>query len=171
MRVRSGILMAGALFMLPAFSHSGTDVSAAAAPAPEPAAAGQAAAAAPQGQALTFDGEIALWSMAIKEDKTADFEQVMGLLKAALLKSEKPETKAMAAGWKIMRGGKDGKGNIVYTHVINPVVKGADYRILQNIYAVTPDNAEQKKAYEAYAGAFGGNLGASVGTVVADFSK
>jgi hypothetical protein len=160
--------MAGALFLLPAFSHSGTDVSAAA-PAPEQAAAGQAAA--PASQALTFEGDIALWSMAIREDKTADFEQVMGLLKAALLKSDKAETKAMAAGWKIMKGGKDAKGNIVYTHVINPVVKGADYRILQNIYAVTPDNAEQKKAYDAYAGAFAGNLGASVGTVVADFSK
>lgn len=169
MRFLSGTVMAGALLMLPAFSIGSIGFTAAAAPAPQEAAAGQATQAA--AQTLTFDGEIALWSVAIKEDKTADFEAVMNLLKAALLKSEKPETKAMAAGWKLMRGGKDAKGNIVYTHVIHPVVKGADYRILQNIYAVTPDNAEQKKAYDLYAGAFQGNLGASVGAVVADFSK
>jgi hypothetical protein len=151
--------------MLPAFSLSSMGHTAAAAPAPQEAG-GQAAA-----QTMTFDGDIALWSVAIKEDKTADFESVMELLKTSLLKSEKPEVKSMAAGWKVMRGGKDGKGNIVYTHVIHPVVKGADYRILQNIYAVTPDNAEQKKAYDLYAGAFAGNLGLSVGSVVSDFSK
>jgi hypothetical protein len=162
--------MAGALFMLPAFSLGSIGFTAAAAPAPQEAGAGQASSDA-AGQALTFDGEIALWSVAIKPDKTADFEAVMNTLKAALLKSEKPETKAMAAGWKLMRGGKDGKGNVVYTHVIYPVVKGGDYRILQNIYAVTPDNAEQKKAYDLYAGAFAGNLGVSVGAIVADFSK
>ncbi len=32
-------------------------------------------------------------------------------------------------------------------------------------------NAEQKKAYDLYAGAFAGNLGLSVGAVVADLSK
>lgn len=167
MRVLSGTLLAGALVMLPAFSMSSIGYTAAAAPAPQEAGAGQQAAA----QTMTFDGDIALWSVAIKEDKTADFESVMTLLKASLAKSDKPDVKSMAAGWKVMKGGKDGKGNIVYTHVINPVVKGADYRILQNIYAVTPDNAEQKKAYDLYAGAFAGNLGLSVGAVVADLSK
>ena len=28
-------------------------------------------------QKLTFDGDTALWTMAIKPDKTADFEQIM----------------------------------------------------------------------------------------------
>src|SRR5712692_3367702 len=39
----------------------------------------------------------------IKPDKTADFEATMAKLKEALLKSDKPERKQQAAGWKIFK--------------------------------------------------------------------
>ena len=39
----------------------------------------------------------------IKPDKTADFEVVMAKLKEALQKSEKPERKQQAAGWKVFK--------------------------------------------------------------------
>jgi hypothetical protein len=61
-------------------------------------------------------------------------------------------------------------GNIVYTHVITPV-SGADYNILQVLYATFKDPAEQKQLYDQYRGAFVGNLGISSGTVAVDLSK
>jgi hypothetical protein len=61
-------------------------------------------------------------------------------------------------------------GNIVYTHVITPVA-GADYNILQVLYATFKDPAEQKTLYDQYRGAFVGNLGISSGTVAVDLSK
>src|SRR5437763_16338564 len=39
----------------------------------------------------------------IKPDKTADFEMVMAKLKEGLQKSDKPERKQQAAGWKLFK--------------------------------------------------------------------
>ena len=61
-------------------------------------------------------------------------------------------------------------GNVVYTHVITPV-PGADYNILQVLYATFTDPAEQKELYELYRGAFASNLGLSAGTVAVDLAK
>src|SRR5688572_19711881 len=105
MRRLSGLVLAGAIMMLPAFSQGHSRLH----------AQGQ--------QALTFEGDTALWSIAIKPDQTANFEQIMAKVKEALMKSEKPERKQQAAGWKVVKGATPMKdGAIVYTHVINPVV-------------------------------------------------
>ena len=61
-------------------------------------------------------------------------------------------------------------GNLIYTHVITPVA-GADYNILQVLYATFTDPAEQKELYEMYRGAFAANLGISSGAVAVDLSK
>lgn len=154
MRRLSGVVLAGALMLLPAaFSLGHGKVHA-------------------QAQALTFDGDTALWSVTIKPDKTADFEQVMSRVKDALMKSEKPERKQQAAGWRVVKGNTAMKdGTIIYTHVISPVVKGADYTILSILYEANPDPAEQRKLFETYRDAFAANLGASVANTVVDLSK
>ena len=85
MRRFSPVVLAGALLLFPAFSFAQT---------PAPA------------QKLTFEGDTALWSVAIRPDKTADFEQVLAKLREALAKSEKPEAKQQAAGWKVVKGAK-----------------------------------------------------------------
>ena len=154
MRRLSGLLVAGTLMLLPAFSQ------------------GHGAAYAQTPQALTFDGDIGLWSVSIKPDKTADFEQIMTRVREGLMKSEKPERKEQAAGWKVVKGAMPLKdGSIVYTHVIHPVVKGADYTIMAILYEANPDPMEQRKLFEQYRGAFNANLGASAGTVVVDLAK
>jgi hypothetical protein len=151
MRRFSPVVLAGALLLFPAFSFAQT---------PAPA------------QKLTFEGDTALWSVAIRPDKTADFEQVLAKLREALSKSEKPEAKQQAAGWKVVKGAKPMQdGNVVYTHVIHPVVPGADYTVMQILYDAFPDPTERTNLYNLYRGAFAANLGASVGTVVADLSK
>lgn len=153
MRRLSGVLLAGAILMLPAFSQSAF---AQQAPAP---------------QKFTLEGDLALWSVAIKADKTADYEQVLAKLKEALQKSEKPEAKQQLAGWKVMRGVKNpATGDIIYTHVITPV-PGADYTIMQNIYDAFEDPMVRQQTYDLYRGAFSQNLGVNSGSVVVDFSK
>ena len=151
MRRLSGVVLAGALMVLPAaFSLGDGRVYA-------------------QAQALTFDGDTALWSVTIKPDKTADFEQIMGKVKDALTKSDKPQRKEQAAGWRVVKGNTAMKdGSIIYTHVISPVVKGADYTILSILYEANTDPMEQRKLFEQYRDAFAANLGASVGNTVVD---
>jgi hypothetical protein len=152
MRRLSGVLLAGAILLLPAMTQNVL-----------------AAQAAPQ--KFTLDGDLALWSVSIRPDKTADYEAVLNKVKEALTKSEAPEAKQQLAGWKVIKASKPmPDGNIVYTHVITPV-SGADYNILQVLYGTFKDPAEQKTLYDQYRGAFVGNLGISSGTVAVDLSK
>src|SRR5262245_11804161 len=157
MRRLSGLVLAGALIVLPAFSQGD---------------AGEFARVNAQGQKLTFDGDTALWTVAIKADKTSDFEQVLGKLREALQKSDKPERKQQAAGWKVVKAPKPlADGTVAYVHVINPVVKDADYTIMAILYEAFTDPAEQKALYEQYRGAFAANLGAGAYQAAVDLSK
>jgi len=152
MRRLSGVLLAGAMLLLPAFSQNGF------------------AQQAPQ--KLTFDGDAVIWMVTVKPDKTADFEAVLAALKDALQKTDRPEAKQQAAGWKVVKGAKpQPDGTIVYTHIISPVVKGADYSVLQNIYTVVTDPAQQRALYDKYAGAFAATLMQVPFTMVSDLSK
>src|SRR5919199_1864185 len=75
-------------------------------------------------------------------------------LKDALQKSAKPEAKQQAAGWKVFKNSTPNPdGSIVYVHVINPVVKDADYSILNNIYDLVTDPMEKLNVYNTYRGA------------------
>jgi hypothetical protein len=89
----------------------------------------------------------------IKPDKVADFEAVMAKLKEALAKSEKPERKQQAAGWKVFKSADPAGANALYVYVIDPVVKGADYQVSNIIAEAFPTEANDllKKYAEAYA--------------------
>ena len=153
MRRVSGLLLAGAIMLLPAFSQGHGGVRA-------------------QGQALTFDGDTAILTVAIKPDKTAEFEQIMADVRAALMKSEKPERKQQAAGWKVVKSATPMKdGTVVYMHLISPVVKGADYTILAILYEANPDPGAQRAIFEKYRDAFAASLGGGAFTTVVDLSK
>ena len=153
MRRLSGFLMIAGILLVPAvFVGHGT--------------------ARAQSQALTFEGDTAILTVAIKPDKTADFEQIMADVRTALMKSEKPERKQQAAGWKVVKGNTPMKdGSVVYMHVINPVVKGADYTILAILYEANPDPAAQRALFEKYKAAFAANLGGGAFTTAVDLSK
>jgi hypothetical protein len=76
---------------------------------------------------LPADGAVIL--QYIKTDKAADFEAVMAKIKEGLQKSDSPERKQMATGWKVFKSpDPSGVDNAtVFVMVIDPVVKGADY--------------------------------------------
>ena len=150
-----GMLLAGAIVMLPAFSQGHVGAQEAAQPQQQQPAA----------QKLTFEGDTALWTVAIKPDKTADFEKILAKLQEGLKKSDKPERQQQAAGWKVMRLAKPlPDGNVAYVHIINPVVPGADYTVMQALYDMYPE--ERQALYEMYRGAFAQNLSLAVGNMV-----
>lgn len=151
MRRLSGVLLAGAILLLPAFSQPAL--------AQEP-------------QKLTFEGDTVVWMITVKPDKTADFEAVIEALKDALGRSDVPEAKRQAAGWRVVKGLKpQPDGTIIYMHIISPVVPGADYSLLQNIYPVVTDPTEQRALYDKYAGSFASTLLQVPFTTVSDLSK
>src|SRR5712691_4248692 len=120
----------------------------------------------------TLTGDIVVMAFAINPDKTADYEKVIGSLKDALSKSEAPEAKEQLAGWKIIKNAMPNPdGSIVYIHIISPVVKNADYSIMNNIYAAVKDPAEQKAVFDMYRGAMKAPLFVIQGPMVADLSK
>jgi hypothetical protein len=151
MRRLSGFLLAGALVLSAFHGDGGLNA---------------------QSKELTFDGDTAIITIAIRPDKTADFEQIMRDLGASLMKSEKPERKQQAAGWKVVKGTMPLKdGNIVYMHVIDPVVKGADYTILTLLYEGITDPAAQRAIFEKYRDAFAAGLGGGAFTNAVDLSQ
>jgi len=116
------------------------------------AAPPQQAQAAKNPYVLTTDGAVLL--NFVKADKTGDFEMIMGKLKEALNKSDKPERKQQAAGWKIFKSSQLAQGNAVYIMRIDPVVKGQEYDITRLIAEVFPVEVQElfAKYKEAFAG-------------------
>jgi hypothetical protein len=104
---------------------------------------------------LLDEGDVALVTILIKPDKTADFEVVLNKLKEALQKSEKPERKQQAAGWKIFKSTQPGPQNsVIYVMRIDPVVKGQEYDISRLIAEVFP--VEVQELFAKYKEAFVG---------------
>ena len=113
-----------------------------------PAAAAQAA---PTARLFASDAGMVL--NFIKPDKTADFEAVMGKLKEALSKSEKPERKQQAASWKVFKSPDPAAGgNVLYVFMIDPAVKGADYTVSTILAEAFP--TEVQALYKQYAEAY-----------------
>jgi hypothetical protein len=114
---------------------------------------------------FTLDGQAALWTVAIKPDKTADFERVLARLRQALLQSDKAERRQQAQGWTVLRLMTPlPDGNVAYVHDVRPVVPGADYSVMRILYDAFPD--ERQALYELYRGAFVKNVALATGDVV-----
>src|SRR5687768_13383948 len=80
-----------------------------------------AAPAEPAKPVLKLNGDVAMITMLIKPDKTADFEFVLNKLKEALNKSDKAERKKQAAGWHVYKSSQMAQGSAVYIMIIEPV--------------------------------------------------
>jgi hypothetical protein len=135
----SGMALAGVML-------AGASNAAAQEPAAQPAAE--------EKPVLPLEGDAVVMTVLIKPDKTADFEHVLTRLKEALQKSEKPERKQQAAGWKIFKSTQQVQGNAAYIFVIDPVVKGQEYDISRLINEVFP--TEVQELFAKYKDAFAG---------------
>jgi hypothetical protein len=118
---------------------------------------------------LTFDGDAGLILMQVKPDKTADFESVMVKLHQALAKSDKPERRQQAAGWKIFKSTDPGPGgNVLYVAIISPAAKGVDYTVAKILYEVFP--TEVQAIFPTYRDSFAAGLNKVNLQLVQDFS-
>ena len=119
---------------------------------------------------ITTDGAVLL--NFIKADKTADFEMIVAKLKEALAKSDKPERKQQAKGWKVYKAAEQGAGGTaIYVTIMDPAVKGADYTV-STILAEGFPPAEATELYKKYADVFGSPAGNLLNlSVVSDLSK
>jgi hypothetical protein len=113
----------------------------------------QPAAAAQASTKRVFASDAGMVLNFIKPDKTADFEAVMGKLKEALQKSDKPERKVQAASWKVFKSPEPAGANVLYVFVIDPAVKDADYTV-SNILAEAFPPAELNTIYKQYADSY-----------------
>jgi hypothetical protein len=130
-----------------------------------PAAAAQAA---PTARLFASDAGMVL--NFIKPDKTADFEAVMGKLKEALAKSEKPERKQQAASWKVFKSPDPAAGgNVLYVFMIDPAVKDADYTVSTILSEAFPQ--EVQALYTKYAAAYASGQNFVNLTMVSDLGK
>ena len=115
---------------------------------------------APKANPYVFAGDGAVLLNFIKADHVADFEMILGKLKEALAKSEKPERKQQAESWKVFKANEAGPaGAAIYVSVIYPSVKGADYTVTTILSEAFP--TEVQDLYKKYAEAFAtppGNL-------------
>jgi hypothetical protein len=151
MRRLSGVLLAGAVLILPAFSQTAF------------------AQAAPQ--KTLYTGEVVLAAYTVNPGKDGDYEKVLAALKDSLSKSPRPEAKQQLAGWRVIKNSAaQPDGSSLYVHVITPV-KDADYSITNLVYEVVKDPMEQKAFYELYRGALQKALFVIQGPVTADFAK
>ncbi len=171
MRRPSGFLVACVTMVLSLCLTASGRTQAAAQPqaGAQPGAAAQPAA--PADPPLTFDSDVVLWGFSIAPDKTADYEKVLEKLKTALKMIKRPEAAQQLAAWKIIKNSKpQTDGTILYVHVLNPVVKGADYSIMHLYYEAFPEYKDRKEFYDLYAGTKPNALFAIQGPTT-DFSK
>ena len=77
--------------------------------------------------ALTVDGDAAMITIAVRPDRTTEFDRIIEQTKAALARSRNPQRKAQAAGWQVFKSEEMVQGNAAYLMRLDPAVRGADY--------------------------------------------
>jgi hypothetical protein len=160
--------MAGAILMLPAFSHVMFAQDAAGQPAAQPAQQGQESAP----QKTTYTGDMVIAAYAINSDKIVEYDQVIATLKDSLMKSTRPEARQQLAGWRIMKNAAaQPDGSALYVHVISPVVPDADYSITNLVYEVVTDPMERLEFYNTYRAALKQPLFVIQGPITSDLSR
>lgn len=123
---------------------------------PSPAAPVQPEATSPADPArLVFpEGASGLVLVAVKADRTEDYEAVLAAVKAAIAGAPEAD-RAFAAGWQVFRAKEpDAKGNAIYVHWVPAPEAGVDYRpslVLDRLAAALPE-ADLVKYRDAHAG-------------------
>ena len=153
MRRLSGVLLAGAILILPAFSQTAF------------------AQAAPP-QKTTYTGDVVLAAYVVNADKIGRLREGDGQAEGRAVEVDAPEAKQQLAGWKVIKNAMpQPDGSSLYIHIITPVVKDADYSITNLVYEVVTDPTERTNFYNLYRGALKQALFVIQGPMVSDFSK
>jgi len=105
--------------------------------------------------AAVFSTDVGLLLVAVKPDKTADYEEAVQALQGVMASTSDPARRAVAQGWRVYKATEaDAKGNVLYVHALAPAVAGVDYRpslLLDELLAEAPAELLARYA-EALAG-------------------
>lgn len=95
-----------------------------------------------------FLAESGLLLVAIKPEAVADYEAAVRLLQTAMAKTTDPQRQAVAKGWRVYKAQEtDAKGNVLYVHLLLPVVASFDYRmslLIEEMVATLPPDLLSK---------------------------
>ena len=132
--------------------------------AQQPPAGQQPAAAAPAPAApkVPFDTPAGILLVQIKPDKTADFEEMVGKLKAGFAKTTDETLKKQAAGFKVYKSSEPFGPNRLYVVMLEPTVPASEYELFNMLLrTMTPDEQRAEGVqdmWKRYADAFAAGL-------------
>ena len=125
----------------------------------QPAAAQPAAPAAPK---VPFTTPAGILLVQIKPDKTADFEEMVGKLKAGFAKTQDATLKQQAAGFKVYKSAEPFGANALYVVQIEPTVPSSEYELFNMLLrTMTPEEQRAEGVadmWKRYADAFAAGL-------------
>jgi hypothetical protein len=78
--------------------------------------------------ARTFTTPAGIIVNAVRPERVADFEKVLGYLQAAMSASANATVRAQAEGWRFYKASEPGpNGSVVYIFLLDPAVTGVEY--------------------------------------------
>ena len=87
---------------------------------------------------------------AVRPERVADFEKLIGYLQAALATSTDTTVRAQAEGWRVFKASEPGpNGVVLYVFVFDPAVAGADYGLGRILAARLSGSSEAAGNLEA----------------------
>ena len=124
----------------------------------QPAAA-QPAPAAPK---VPFDTPAGILLVQIKPDKTKDFEEMVGKLKAGFAKTQDAVLKQQASGFKVYKSAEPFGPNALYVVQLEPTVPNSEYELFNMLLrTMTPEEQRAEGVadmWKRYADAFAAGL-------------
>jgi len=109
----------------------------------------------------TFNAPVGVIFNAVRPDRVADFEKVIGYLQSAFASSTNATVRAQAQGWRVMKAAEPGpNGSVLYVFLIDPTVTGADYGLGRILAEAYPDQVKLQEIWKLYTDslASGGSL-------------
>ena len=147
-----------AVVLAPAAAFAQATTTSGSATTQQPAAA-QPAPAAPK---VPFTTPAGILLVQIKPDKTADFEEMVGKLKAGFAKTQDATLKQQAAGFKVYKSAEPFGANALYVVQIEPTVPNSEYELFNMLLrTMTPEEQRAEGVadmWKRYADAFAAGL-------------
>lgn len=109
----------------------------------------------------TFTAPAGIIINAVRPERVADFEKLIGYLQEALASSTDTTVRAQAEGWRVFKASETGpNGAALYLFLFDPAVTGADYGLGRILAAATPDQSKLQEIWKLYTDslASGGSL-------------
>jgi hypothetical protein len=125
----------------------------------QPAAAAQPAPTAPK---VPFETPAGILLVQIKPDKTKDFEEMVGKLKAGFAKTQDATLQKQAAGFKVYKSAEPFGANALYVVQLEPTVPNSEYELFNMLLrTMTPEEQRAEGVadmWKRYADAFAAGL-------------